>query len=94
MDAIRSQVIKKFVSGFVRFRQSEFEERKALFAEPADGQSPEFLFITSADSRIDPNLVTQAEPGDLFMCRNAGNMSPPHAKLAAKLTWPVNSADH
>jgi hypothetical protein len=42
------------------------------------GQRPEALFITSADSRIDPCLLTQIKPGELFICRVIGNVVPPY----------------
>ncbi len=44
----------------------------------AKAQKPETLFITCSDSRIDPGLLTQSRPGDLFILRNAGNIIPPH----------------
>jgi carbonic anhydrase len=44
----------------------------------AKGQNPETLFITCSDSRIDPTLLTRANPGDLFILRNAGNIIPAH----------------
>lgn len=59
-----------------QFREQAFGPREALFADLADGQSPNVLFITCADSRIDPSLITQTEPGSIFVCRNAGNIVP------------------
>jgi carbonic anhydrase len=84
--------MEKVISGIVRFRRTAFEDRRQLFAELANGQSPEVLFITCADSRIDPNLVTQTEPGDLFICRNAGNIVPPHTKMGGGVTASIEYA--
>jgi carbonic anhydrase len=69
--------MKKLLDGLRRFQTEYFNEHRELFAELAHGQSPRVLFITCSDSRIDPNLITQAQLGDLFVIRNAGNMIPP-----------------
>jgi carbonic anhydrase len=84
--------MKKVVTGTVRFKEEGFKSRQELFAELANGQSPEVLFVTCADSRIDPNLVTQTEPGDLFICRNAGNIVPPHTRHAGGVTASIEYA--
>lgn len=70
--------MNKIVAGVVKFQQEEFPKHKELFDTLAKDQQPEVLFITCADSRIDPNLITQTAPGELFVCRNAGNIVPPH----------------
>jgi carbonic anhydrase len=84
--------MKKIVTGTMRFREEGFNSRRELFAELANGQNPEVLFITCADSRIDPNLVTRTEPGDLFICRNAGNIVPPHTRHAGGVTASIEYA--
>ena len=84
--------MEKLISGIAQFRNSSYEERKKLFAELANGQSPEVLFITCSDSRIDPNLLTQTEPGDLFIIRNAGNIVPPHVRTAGGVTASIEFA--
>ncbi|MEZ6050743.1 MAG: carbonic anhydrase [Planctomycetaceae bacterium] len=60
-----------------RFQENYFAGQQELFERLAAGQNPETLFITCSDSRINPNLLTQTEPGELFILRNAGNIVPP-----------------
>lgn len=70
--------MEKLIQGIHRFQAKHFAAQRKLFERLADGQRPEALFITCSDSRINPNLITQTEPGDLFILRNAGNIIPPH----------------
>lgn len=84
--------MEKVVSGIARFKRGPYESRRTLFAELAKAQNPDVLFITCADSRIDPNLVTQTEPGDLFIVRNAGNIVPPHVRTAGGVTASIEFA--
>ncbi|WP_076070993.1 carbonic anhydrase [Sphingomonas montana] len=63
------------------FEKTEYKNRSGLYAKLAsDGQSPKALMISCADSRVVPEHIMQAEPGDLFVCRNAGNIVPPHSQ--------------
>jgi carbonic anhydrase len=70
--------MQKLIEGIHQFRTEDFRPLQGLFEQLAKGQSPETLFITCSDSRIDPNLLTRSQPGDLFILRNAGNIVPPH----------------
>ena len=70
--------MQKLIQGIHQFQKESFRPLQGLFEELAKGQNPETLFITCSDSRIDPTLLTKAQPGDLFILRNAGNIIPPH----------------
>jgi carbonic anhydrase len=67
----------RIIEGIQRFQESVFGTKESLFRRLSEGQSPHALFITCCDSRIDPNLLTQTEPGELFIHRNIGNQVPP-----------------
>jgi carbonic anhydrase len=70
--------VEKFLSGISRFRKYVYPKHQDLFEKLATGQRPEALLITCADSRVDPSLLTQTKPGDLFICRVIGNIVPPY----------------
>ncbi len=70
--------IDKILRGVSQFQQHVYPEHRDLFEKLAMGQRPEALFITCADSRIDPCLLTQTKPGELFICRVIGNVVPPY----------------
>lgn len=82
----------KIAAGVVRFQTETYPQKKDLFRKLANGQSPEALFITCSDSRIDPNMITQTEPGELFICRNAGNIVPPHTNHTGAMTAAIEFA--
>jgi carbonic anhydrase len=70
--------VEKFLGGVSRFQKDVYPRHQDLFEKLALGQRPEALFITCADSRIDPCLLTQTKPGELFICRVIGNIVPPY----------------
>jgi len=70
--------MQKLIQGLHHFQTNVFSSQRELFERLARGQSPDALFITCSDSRINPNLITHTEPGELFILRNAGNIIPPY----------------
>jgi carbonic anhydrase len=69
--------MRKIIDGVRQFQSTVFREQRERFeALACKPQKPLALFITCSDSRINPNLITQTEPGDLFLIRNAGNIVP------------------
>ncbi|MDX2153850.1 MAG: carbonic anhydrase [Bryobacteraceae bacterium] len=56
------------------------------------GQKPRALFITCSDSRIEPNMLMQSSPGDLFICRNAGNIVPAYGGASGGVSATIEYA--
>jgi carbonic anhydrase len=70
--------MKRVLEGLTLFQRLAYPRHKELFERLARNQKPQAVFIACSDSRVVPNLLVQAEPGDLFILRNAGNIVPPH----------------
>jgi carbonic anhydrase len=70
--------MRRILHGIRAFQDDVFPGCRGQFEELANGQTPSTLFITCSDSRIVPHLLTQTEPGEMFVLRNAGNIVPPY----------------
>jgi carbonic anhydrase len=85
---IKNAPYQKLIEGNAEFCRRVHAGKSDLFAQLASGQQPHVTMVTCSDSRIDPCLITQTEPGDLFVIRNAGNIvsvarDVPNAELAS-----------
>lgn len=68
---------KQLIEGFRRFRKLHYITNDSLFRKLVQGQEPKVLVVACCDSRVDPSLVLDCAPGDLFVVRNVANLVPP-----------------
>jgi len=68
----------RLIEGFRRFREQHFTEDDALYRQLAtEGQAPKTMVVACCDARVDPAIVLDCAPGDLFVIRNVANLVPP-----------------
>ncbi|MCH9740386.1 MAG: carbonic anhydrase [Epsilonproteobacteria bacterium] len=68
---------RQLQEGYSHFLENYFENHKELFENITNQQSPDTMLVTCSDSRINPALLLNAQPGELFIVRNIGNSIPP-----------------
>ncbi len=74
---------QQLIEGFRRFRERHFTHDDALYRElVSQGQTPKILVVACCDARVDPAIVLDCAPGDLFVIRNVANLVPPSETLA------------
>jgi carbonic anhydrase len=88
----RDDSLLGLLRGVEDFSHKVFPESQHLFDELAEGQSPHTLFITCADSRVVPEMITQTQPGELFVCRNIGNIVPGYGEMLGGVSAVVEYA--
>jgi carbonic anhydrase len=85
--------VNELIGRVLDFRRDVFPIRSDLYERLATkGQSPKALMISCADSRVVPEEILRAQPGELFVCRNAGNIVPPFAQALGGVTSTVEYA--
>lgn len=72
-----SDEMKNLLKGYQRFKQKYYEESSLYETLVTEGQKPKFLVIACSDSRVDPAMIFDAKPGELFVVRNVANLVPP-----------------
>src|SRR5437879_5388872 len=77
-SAAMSHVLKKLINGNKEFRKKYFHEKNTLYDELVQyGQKPKIMIIACCDSRVDPAMIFNCQPGELFVIRNVANLIPP-----------------
>ena len=84
--------ISDIIDGYMHFHEEVYPEQQELFHKLAFEQTPKAMFITCADSRVVPELITQSSPGDLFVTRNVGNVVPPYGQMLGGVSTAIEYA--
>jgi carbonic anhydrase len=70
--------MKQLIEGYRRFRQTNWQRERERWAELAEGQNPQVMILSCADSRADPAQIFDARPGEIFVARNIAGLAPPY----------------
>lgn len=76
-----SKIFKKIVDGYQAFRDKYVHgDTSTMYDLARHGQKPQIMIVACCDSRVDPAVILQCDPGDLFVVRNVANIIPPYEK--------------
>lgn len=84
--------MKKLLDGFIRYKREVYPQHRERFLELALQQNPDTLLIGCSDSRVVPGVLLQTGPGELFVCRNAGNVAPAYGEQAGGVSATIEYA--
>ena len=66
------------IQGYRKFRETGWAQQRSRWAELAEGQSPKVMILACSDSRVEPAIIFDASPGEMFVVRNVANLAPPY----------------
>lgn len=87
------------IEGYRRFKATGWQQQRQRWSQLADGQDPKLMVIACSDSRVDPTIIFDTSPGEIFMVRNVANMVPPfetnpgHHGVSAALEFAVTQLE-
>jgi carbonic anhydrase len=70
--------LNQLIDGYRRFRENDWARERERWSELAEGQSPQVMILSCADSRVDPAQIFDARPGEMFVARNIAALAPPY----------------
>jgi len=70
--------LSQLIEGYRRFREQDWARERERWSELAEGQSPQVMILSCADSRVDPAQIFDARPGEMFVVRNIAALAPPY----------------
>jgi carbonic anhydrase len=91
--------LSKLIEGYHRFRETGWKRERERWSELAEGQSPKVMVIACSDSRAEPAVIFDVNPGEIFVVRNVANLSPPfetapgHHGVSAALEFGVTQLE-
>ena len=89
----KDETLERLTNGILKFQDEVYPARREVFEYAATHpQKPHTLLITCADSRVDPELLTQSQGGELFVTRNVGNMVPPYGDMIGGVSSAIEYA--
>ena len=80
------------VDGYRRFRTNEWQDERERWSELAEGQSPKVMVIACSDSRVEPAIIFDARPGEMFVVRNIAALAARRSCQAGRKTPSASSS--
>ena len=91
--------LNQLIEGYRRFRDTGWKRERERWDDLAEGQSPKVLILACSDSRVEPAIIFDAKPGEMFVVRNVANLAPPfetapgHHGVSAALEFAVTQLE-